>query len=152
VRPSRRLHVLGSAVLFFAGVVASSIAGAVTVPTVIHDDGTGVSIDHLLAQPMANEDGTSWSQVQYPIRTPGLRPAKLRGHPVWPDAQWLTQPVFLVGADTASRRWLRMHRAALLKLGATGLLVDARSEADHRAVQHDADGLTVAPVAATWLA
>ncbi|MBW8832309.1 MAG: integrating conjugative element protein [Burkholderiales bacterium] len=118
----------------------------------IHDGGAGVPIDHLLAQPMANEDGSAWSQVQYPVRTPGLRPGTLRGNPVWPDAQWLTQPVFLIGADAGSRYWLRKHRAALIQLGATGLLVDARSEGDNRAVQQDAGGLTVAPVAATWLA
>jgi len=39
-----------------------------------------------------------------------------------------------------------------MQMGATGLLVDARSEGDQHAVQHDAGGLTVTPVAATWLA
>jgi integrating conjugative element protein (TIGR03765 family) len=110
-----------------------------------------VPVGPLLAQAAADASPGAAVEVVYPVRTPGLVPGRLVGQPRWPHAQWLTQPLFLVGADEASRRWLRRHRAALQAMGASGLLVQARSAADLAAVQQEAPGILIAAAASPWL-
>jgi integrating conjugative element protein (TIGR03765 family) len=88
----------------------------------------------------------------YPVRTPGLVPARLMGAPRWPDAQWLTQPIILLGSDPASAAWLTQHRDRLLALRAAALVVQAASAADVQRLQQLAPGLAMAPLPSPWLA
>lgn len=142
------LHLLGSAVFFS---LSARIAPTHALP-VVHDTGAGVPVGPLLAQATADASTGAAAEVAYPVRTPGLVPGRLVGQPRWPHAQWLTQPLFLVGADEASRRWLRRHRAALQMMDASGLLVQARSANDLAAVQREVPGVTIAAGASPWLA
>ena len=64
---------------------------------------------------------------------------------------WMAQPIFLVGADNVSHAWLQRHRAALLVLGANGVIVQAKDEPAFKRMQQAADGLTVGPSRGGWL-
>lgn len=84
-----------------------------------------------------------------PIRSPGLTPGKItpRAHQV-PFAQ----AFFMIGSDAISKRWLKQHRKALKQMGAVGLLVDATSLEDLRAITELADGLSITPASGSDIA
>ena len=84
-----------------------------------------------------------------PIRSPGLTPGKLspRAHHV-PFAR----AFFLIGSDAWSKRWLRQHRKALKEMGAVGMLVEATSVEDLRAIARLADGLPITPASGSDIA
>jgi integrating conjugative element protein (TIGR03765 family) len=131
--------------------VLATRAGAQPLP-VAHDAGPGVPIGVHLAPVLAPMERTGASElVQFPVRTPGLAPGRLAGTPRWPDAQWLTQPMFLVGSDAGSRRWLQQHRRRLLEMQAAGLVVQAPDDAAFKRLQALAEGLPMTPAPAPWL-
>ena len=84
-----------------------------------------------------------------PIRSPGLTPGKVspRTHPM-PFARAL----FLIGSDAFSKRWLKQHRKALQQMGAVGMLVEASSLEDLRAIAELADGLPITPASGSDIA
>jgi len=84
-----------------------------------------------------------------PIRSPGLTPGPVaaRQHQLS-----LAQPVFLIGADALSKAWLAENRARLEALGAVGLLVEAKRQADLEAIAGLAGTLPIVPAPAADLA
>ena len=84
-----------------------------------------------------------------PIRSAGLTPGKLtpRAHHV-PFAR----AFFLIGSDAFSKRWLKQHLQALKQLGAVGMLVEATSVEDLRAIAELADGLPITPASGADIA
>lgn len=119
---------------------------------VAHDAGPGVPIGQHLAPVLVPLDRSgATALVQFPVHTPGLAPGRLVGSPRWPESQWLTQPVFLVGTDAGSRRWLQQHRHHLREMQAAGLVVQAPSDAAFQRLQALAEGLPLAPAPAPWL-
>jgi integrating conjugative element protein (TIGR03765 family) len=83
-----------------------------------------------------------------PIRSPGLTPGKISAHTISETikkrlAMGNAPPFFIIGSDDASLRWLQSHRAALLHLGAVGMLVQAETEAEVRRVADLAQGLSI---------
>lgn len=62
------------------------------------------------------------------------------------------RPLFLIGADSLSRRWLARHRARLKEIGAAGMLVQASTAEELRAVAGIAEGLRIMPASGTELA
>lgn len=90
--------------------------------------------------------GTADVHTLLPVRSPGLsvgesttsalNPAVLRRL-----AAINPRPLFLVGADERSLRWLATHRDSLQRLGAVGLLIQAETVADVRRVADVAQGL-----------
>ena len=84
-----------------------------------------------------------------PIRSPGLTPGKItpRTHHV-PFAR----AFFLIGSDAISKRWLKQHRKTLKQMGAVGLLVEATSPEDLRAIAALADGLPITPASGSDIA
>ncbi len=93
--------------------------------------------------------GAADVQSLLPIRSPGLTPGKLtpRAHHV-PFAT----AFFLIGSDAFSKRWLKQHRKALEHMGAVGLLVEATSLEDLRAIAELADGLPITPASGSDIA
>lgn len=93
--------------------------------------------------------GAADVQSLLPIRSPGLTPGKIssRAHHV-PFAR----AFFLIGSDAFSRRWLRQHRKALKQMGAVGMLVEATSLEDLRAIAELADGLPITPASGSDIA
>lgn len=78
--------------------------------------------------------------VTSPSLTPGLQPRRPTGE----AGKHLPRPLFLVGADDRSLRWLMRHQAILRDLGAVGLLVASKGQADHARVVELTDGLPLA--------
>ena len=64
----------------------------------------------------------------------------------------LTRPVFLMGADAESLRWLTDHHQQLVDIGAVGMLVQADTLDDLAAVAAAADGLSILPASASDIA
>ena len=93
--------------------------------------------------------GAADVQSLLPIRSPGLTPGKPtpRAHHV-PFAT----AFFLIGSDAFSKRWLKQHRKALQQMGAVGLLVEASSIADLRAIAELAEGLPITPASGSDIA
>lgn len=88
-----------------------------------------------------------------PIRTPALTPGPVAPRPLsLPNGATLPRPLFLIGADPQSRRWLEMHRERLAEIHAVGMLVNAESKADLEAIAAIARGLPILPASATDIA
>ena len=153
--PKRLSHLF--ALLWFLG--TASFASAEL--TVIFDNGQARPLSDFLGAldsikpdkaPAYTEKpqlGAADVQLLLPIRSPGLTPGKIspRAHPV-PFAGAL----FLIGSDALSKRWLRQHRKALQQMGAVGLLVEAGSLEDLRAIAELADGLQITPASGSDIA
>jgi integrating conjugative element protein (TIGR03765 family) len=84
-----------------------------------------------------------------PIRSPGLTPGTVQARTF--DGRF-SRPLFLIGSDRRSRRWLQQHRSRLLEIGAVGMLVQARTVGDLKAIAHIANGLSIIPASATDIA
>jgi integrating conjugative element protein (TIGR03765 family) len=83
-----------------------------------------------------------------PIRSPGLTPGEISSHTVSETIQKRlamgnAPPFFIIGSDDMSLRWLQSHRAALQRMGAVGMLVQAETEAEVRRVAGLAQGLPI---------
>ncbi|MDZ7840858.1 MAG: integrating conjugative element protein [Gammaproteobacteria bacterium] len=92
-----------------------------------------------------------------PIETPGMSPGPVQPRALdlpdgAPKAAMGARPLFLIGADPLSRRWLANHRDRLAAIGAVGMLVDAKTKADLRTIARLARGLRIMPAPATEIA
>ena len=142
--------------------------------TVIHDTGNTASIAPYLTTwvpaesrgltPAAGTPGPDRqplgpAQLSHllPIHSPGLTPGALSPHTGSEDtlarlALGHAPPFFLVGSDALSLHWLESRRAELQQLGAVGMLVQAQTEDDVRAVAQLAQGLPITLGSASDLA
>jgi integrating conjugative element protein (TIGR03765 family) len=64
----------------------------------------------------------------------------------------LPHPLFLVGADADSLRWLIEQRTKLLAMRATGMLVEVTTVEELRTVADAAQGLPIVPASASDIA
>jgi integrating conjugative element protein (TIGR03765 family) len=90
-------------------------------------------------------DPEAWLPIQSPGLTPGLVETRSHDRP-------FARPFFLIGSDARSRQWLRDHRVRLKEIGAVGMLVQAETLADLRAIARLADGLSILPASASDIA
>ncbi|MDN8600298.1 integrating conjugative element protein [Citrobacter sp. S2-9] len=118
---------------------ASLFAAVAPVPEMSAPDAPAASP----AQPVALNDAV------FPVVSSRLHPGA-----VTPRSLSLPEmmPLFLIGDDTLSRRWLSQQREHLTSLNATGLVVSVASSARFEALQQQADGLTLLPVSGDDLA
>lgn len=134
-----------------------SIKSSTAVPSiaVLFDTGNGVPVGPLLTQLVGSKDAEAVSPVfQFPIEGQGLIPGELSedAERRWPGAKWLVQPIYLVGNDPASERWLRLNAQRLGALGATGLLVQVRDAREFRRLEGVAEPTPLVPNSSPWLA
>ena len=129
--------------------------------TVIFDNGQAMSLSVFLGplkgaraenERVADKNkqlGAANVQLLLPIRSAGLTPGTLtsRRHSV-PFAR----PFFLIGSGEWSKRWLVQHRKALKEMGAVGMLVEATSLEDLRAIARLAEGLPITPASGSDIA
>ncbi|WP_249032664.1 integrating conjugative element protein [Tenebrionicola larvae] len=87
-----------------------------------------------LGLPVSTPEMTPGSVVARTLKLPGMR------------------PLFLVGDDELSRRWLSLRRDALIQLNATGLVINVASVQAFRELQNHAPGLELIPVSGSDLA
>lgn len=85
----------------------------------------------------------------FPIHTPELTPGKVVAKSLNLPGM---QPLFLIGDDDLSRRWLSQRRDRLLQLNAIGLVVNVASEEALEDLQKHAEGLQLLPVSGSDLA
>lgn len=80
----------------------------------------------------------------YAVVSPSLTPGAQSRLPTNDAARHLPRPIFLLGADNLSLRWLRQHHARLKELGAVGLVVAASGKAEYARLLEAANGLPLA--------
>lgn len=85
----------------------------------------------------------------FPVRSDQLSPGREPGRPL--DAPGL-QPIFLVGDDPLSRRWLHERSPQLRQLQAVGLAVNVANAARLQEIRRWANDLPVLPISADDLA
>jgi len=91
-------------------------------------------------------------EQQATVRSPSLTPGTQPRIGVGDAAAHLPRPIFLVGADDLSLRWLTDHRIRLSTLGAVGLVVEADGVADVLQVKRVAGDLPLAAGSGEMLA
>lgn len=115
-------------------------AGLPDAPMLLHP--ASVNLPTPPTQPL---DGSSWLPVRSSLLTPGRvepRPLEMPG----------LQPLFLVGDDARSRRWLQERSEQLRRLGAVGLVVNVESAEALAELRQLAAGLRLRPVPGNDLA
>lgn len=65
---------------------------------------------------------------------------------------YLPSPMFLIGADKTSLRWLSKHKESLKKAGAVGLIVNADTGRQLQQAIQASEGLQVSPASGSDLA
>ena len=101
------------------------------------------------ASPVQPSLGAADSGRILPIRSPGLTPGRVEPRDI---TRPFARPFFLIGADGLSREWLTIHRDRLAEIGAVGMLVEAKTLDDLRAIAAIADGLPILPASASDIA
>jgi integrating conjugative element protein (TIGR03765 family) len=143
---------------YLSGVVLIVSLGAAQASgelTVIYDSGKTSSIRAYLPdiKPVINNKRNS-SQEQspftLPITTPSMQPGTVTVEPK--KLHYLQRPLFLVGADAFSQRWLFNKRDQLKRIGAVGLLIQAKDMAEVETILQLADGLQLIPASAEGFA
>ena len=84
-----------------------------------------------------------------PIHSPGLTPGRVEPRTL---QQPFARPFFLIGSDPFSGEWLATHRDRLSEIGAVGMLVEAETVDDLRAIAEIAKGLPILPASASDIA
>ena len=107
--------------------------------TVIYDSGNTEPMSQYLPQRFEQESTKQSHQstlVQkqkisaytLPITTPSMLPGGVTASPK--ILRYLQPPLFLVGSDARSKKWLIEKREQLMQLGAVGLLIQAKDKKD----------------------
>jgi integrating conjugative element protein (TIGR03765 family) len=148
--------VLSNAVLLSALATPALAVGALTV---IYDSGETYPLARFLEvfdEEQVQEAGPQASPVQptlgaadpehlLPIRSLGLTPGRVEPRDI---RRPFARPFFLIGADGLSREWFATHRDRLAEIGAIGMLVEAQTLDDLRAIAAIAEGLPILPASA----
>jgi integrating conjugative element protein (TIGR03765 family) len=92
-----------------------------------------------------------------PIKTPEMTPGPLTARALnLPGALSGrvvgARPLFLIGADALSQRWLAQHRARLKEISAVGLLVATETIEDLETIARIAEGLPIMPAPGSEIA
>ena len=93
--------------------------------------------------------GAADPKALLPIQSPGLTPGTVE---VRSQQRPFARPFFLIGADAQSRQWLQAHRDRLKATGAVGMLVQADTLEDLRAIAELAEGLSILPASGSDIA
>ena len=123
--------------------------------TVIYDSGDTLPLEPYLPKRAPQEKTTTQDAnrqlpFKLPITTPSMQPGKVT---VTPKAlRYLQRPLFLLGSDQKSRDWLAEKRELLIRIGAVGLLIEARDRQEIEAVLTIAEGLRLVPASAEGFA
>ncbi len=84
-----------------------------------------------------------------PVTSPHLHPGQLEPRPLSLPG---FSPLFLIGVDPLSVRWLKQRKEKLLALHATGLVVNVSTAGQLDNLRQQAPGLTLLPVSGEDLA
>ncbi len=124
-------------------------------PTVIYDSGNTQSLMGYLVSikpasgPRKTSPNVGMPHV-YPVMTAELSPNTVT--PRATDYPHLQQPLFIVGYDALSFRWLKTFHTTLLQHQAVGLVVNVDTAQQFAAIQALAPGLEMYPGSGSQLA
>ena len=144
-------------------IVGCCISGAAVAaePIVIYDTGftrplPNPGIRFQQTPPTPQSPSAYELALLFPVRTPSMRPGSAvpaRDAALLERLRRLPGPLFLIGSDDLSLRWLSERQQQLIELGAIGFLVDAETLADYQAVLSIAGAeLVIVPSSAEQLA
>ena len=120
--------------------------------TVIHDSGHAIPLAPYLSYLTAGSGQPGvLPDFQFPIRAPITAGVLTTEDIVVFEARWLTQPMFVLGADQASALWLRHNHERLSAMGAWGVVIAAPDKASFKALQQFSEGIPLAPSQGSWL-
>jgi integrating conjugative element protein (TIGR03765 family) len=124
-------------------------------PTVIYDSGNTQSLMGYLvsinpANSPRNTVPTKGMPQIYPVVTPELSPNTVT--PRASNYPHLQHPLFIIGYDALSFRWLKTFHNTLLKHQAVGLVVNVDTAQQFEAIQAAAPGLEMYPGSGSQLA
>ncbi len=108
-----------------------------------------VSLPQTLRTPDVSQLSAADPEQWLPIRSPGLTPGRVQKRAVHRP---FARPFFLIGSEAFSRHWLATHRDRLAEIGAVGMLVQAETVDDLRAIAELVNGLPVLPASASDIA
>ncbi len=121
-------------VLLITGALLSGTATAV--PTVIYDSGRTKPMSPYLAAIKTEAPRTDIlfppavnpSLENLPVRTPEMTPGAVTARRI--DQTQLSRPLFLLGYDDRSKRWLTLYRDKLIEAQAVGMIVNVETKQD----------------------
>ncbi len=120
--------------------------------TVIHDSGHAIPLAPYLSYLTAGSGQPGvLPDFQFPILARITAGVLTKEDVAVFEARWLTQPMFVLGADQASALWLRHNHARLSAMGAWGVVIAAPYKASFKALQQFAEGIPLAPSQGAWL-
>ncbi len=80
-----------------------------------------------------------------PVNTKSMTPGPVQIRTI--NRPFLTQAIFIVGADELSLTWLKQHREQLIKHNATGIAVNVKTNKGLEQLVQASGGLAINPVA-----
>lgn len=126
----------------------------VTALNVIYDSGNTLPLSNYVnrqtkpkTQPPVSETA-NFSVL--PVRTPSMQPGRIE--PLKNTFPYLQLPLFIVGSDDLSKRWLQENRAQLKAIHAVGMLVQVETEQELNDIKAIADGLWISPASGESIA
>lgn len=126
----------------------------VTALTVIYDSGRTFPLsDYVKGQSQPQKQPPAIEKPTFsalPVRTPSMQPGHIEPRQV--TLPYLQLPLFIIGSDDFSKRWLLENRAQLKALHAVGLLVQVETEQEFQAIQAIANGLWISPASGEAMA
>lgn len=138
-----------------------AVKPAQATPAVIHDNGNTQPIESLMPEitpelpeqmpsPQPPGDpGAAYMAGLFPVHSQRLSPGTVEARAVTLN---VTQPFFLVGNDPGSLGWLATFCPRLKEILASGLVVEASSLEQFKAITDTCPGLPMAPVKGDGLA
>ena len=117
------------------------------------DGGTTVPLDPYYSYLIAGTEQDGVLQgLHFPIHSP-LQAGSYAGtsqRTVFAP-QWMTHPIFVLGADDASIAWLKTHWRQLRAMGAVGVVIAADDARQFKRLQRVASDVPVAPALSEYL-
>ncbi|HHS0831926.1 TPA: integrating conjugative element protein [Salmonella enterica subsp. enterica serovar Muenchen] len=131
--------------------VVADLGGESTAPLfdAINNEANEFTPPRSLSSPPPLPSAPATVDEMLPVSTPEMTPGRVEVRSL---ALAGMTPVFLVGDDMLSRDWLAQRRADLLRMNATGLVVNVSDSAALRELQSQAPGLTLLPASASDIA
>ncbi|HFW3113920.1 TPA: integrating conjugative element protein [Salmonella enterica subsp. enterica serovar Muenchen] len=131
--------------------VVADLGGESTAPLfdAINNEANEFTPPRSLSPPPPLPSAPATVDEMLPVSTPEMTPGRVESRSL--TLAGMT-PVFLVGDDALSRDWLAQRRAELLRINATGLVVNVSDSAALRELQSQAPDLTLLPASASDIA
>ncbi len=94
-------------------------------------------------RPKSFIDSNAALAQQFPITTPTMTPKIIEAIEL--SVPYLQVPLFIIGNDHLSKHWLSLRRQELIRIGAVGMLVEAKSSEEVESIKQLGEGLQIYP-------